>query len=204
MRHLATIRLMSEQEFLQFEAGSPVRHEYVQGHIFAMSGGTAAHNIITGNLFAALHQRLRGCPCRVYVNDMKVRIEEAQSFYYPDLMVSCEDFDRKSVFMSKPVLLIEVLSPGTAQTDRREKLVAYRKIASLSEYVLLHQDRQRFEVYRRESDGSWQFEMGEPGDDLILTSIGTEPVVISMDSIYEGCTPPDRVKESEELYCCEP
>lgn len=201
MRRLASIKSISEQEFLRLENESSTKHEFVQGYVFAMSGTTAAHNVIAGNLFAALHSVLRGSPCRAYMNDMKVRIEAAQSYYYPDLMVTCETFDRKSVFMSNPVLLVEVLSRGTAQIDRREKLIAYQKIESLSEYVLLHQDRQRFEMYRRGADGDWLILTGDSDDDLTFTSIGDGDLTISMSSIYEGCVPPHRVKEPEEEYC---
>lgn len=201
MRRLASVKPISEQEFLRLESESSIKHEFVQGHVFAMSGATAAHNVIAGNLFAALHSALRGSPCRAYMSDMKVRIAAAHSYYYPDLMVTCETFDRKSVFMSNPVLLVEVLSPGTAQIDRREKLIAYQKIESLVEYVLLHQDRQRFEMYRRGDDGDWLILTGESDDDLIFASVGSGELTIPMSSIYEGCVPPHRVKEQDEEYC---
>lgn len=200
MRNTATVKTMSEQEYLHSEAQAKLKHEFVQGHIFAMSGSTAAHNIISGNLFAALHSKLRGTPCQIYMHDMKVRIEAAQSYYYPDIMVTCEAFEGKSVFMSRPLLLIEVLSPGTVQIDRREKLVAYQKLASLKEYLLVHQDRQRFELYQRQNDTDWEVKVGAPGDDLVLTSLQCETVVLPMSSIYENCTPPGRIKEKEEDY----
>src|SRR5262249_26861704 len=112
---------LSVEEYLALEEKSKVRHEYVAGHIFAMAGANDAHNIISINVATILRPHLRRSGCRVYMVDMKVRVEAADTFYYPDVMVTCEPFAAKSVFKSRPVLLVEVLSLGTELVDRREK-----------------------------------------------------------------------------------
>lgn len=203
MRDRSEMRRISEQEYLSAEEGSSVRHEYVDGYVFAMSGATEAHNVICGNVFSFLHAHLLGAPCRAFMNDMKVRIEEAQTFYYPDIMITCEPYDAKSVSKSNPVVLIEVLSPSTAQIDRREKLIAYQKIASLKEYVILHQDRQRFDLYRRTPDGVWESFVFAPGQNLVLESLPGGHVLLPMSTIYQGCDPPGRVKECADSYSAE-
>jgi Uma2 family endonuclease len=119
---------VSEEEYLRLEAHSPVRHEYVNGEMFAMTGGTLRHNTIALNLAVALRNGLRAGPCRVYINDVRVRIEKTRSYYYPDLLVTCtkgtQPVDLAAVTVDDPVLLVEVLSQGTEAIDRREKLLS--------------------------------------------------------------------------------
>jgi len=196
----AKMRYMTEDEYLLAEEKATIRHEYVDGCVFAMSGATDAHNIICGNIFAFLHGHVRASGCRTYMNDMKVRIQSHKTYYYPDIMVSCEPFDAKSVFKNEPALLTEVLSPSTTQIDKREKLVAYQKIASLKEYVVVYQDRQKIEVYRRESDGNWELLLFSPGEDLVLESLPNGHLRLPFATIYEGYQPPHRVKEDESCY----
>src|SRR5262249_31741428 len=119
---------LTPEEYLKAECQSPLRHEYVDGQIFAMTGTTAAHNIIYGDLFAELHSHLGRGPCTVFMSDMKVRIDAANCFYYPDIMVTCQKLDGSAIFSTEPVFIAEVLSPSTEQIDRREKLLAYRQI----------------------------------------------------------------------------
>lgn len=191
---------MTEEEYLRVEATSRVRHEYVDGYVFAMSGATAAHNLICTNLLYVIYGHLGDGPCRAYVNDMKVKIESVRSYYYPDIMVSCEEFEAKSVFETSPVLLIEILSPSTAQIDRREKLIAYGKIESLKEYVIIYQDRQQVEVYRKEKSESWGLIELNVNDDLVLTSLPHGDLTIPFGTIYRGYNPPGLVKEEEGTY----
>ena len=194
------LRLMTEDEYLSFEESARLRHEYVCGHVFAMTGSTDAHNLICGNLFATIHAHLRGGTCRAYMNDMKVRLQSKQSYYYPDIMVSCESFESKSVFKEKPVLLIEVLSPSTKQIDLREKLVAYQGISSLKEYVVVHQDRQQIDVYRRIDNDNWEISILSREQGLILRSMPGDALSMSFDTIYGEYSPPSRVKEEEGEY----
>jgi Uma2 family endonuclease len=191
---------MTEEEYLLAEESASVRREYVDGHVFAMTGATDAHNLICGNVFALMHGYLRGTECRAYYNDMKVRIQSTTSFYYPDIMVSCEPFEAKNVFKSSPVLLLEVLSPSTKHIDRREKLVAYQKIASLREYVIVDQDRKKVEVYSRQLNREWEFTVVTGEQHLMLESLPNGPLSLSLSAIYEGYEPPSRVQESESSY----
>src|SRR5262249_43428283 len=135
-----------------------------------------------------------------YINDMKVKIESAKSFYYPDIMVSCEPFEAESVFKIRPVLLVEVLSHSTKQTDLREKLVAYQGIESLQEYVVVHQDRQQVDIYRRVSGKDWELIVFTPLHDVVLTALPGDHLRLPFRLIYEGYEPPARVKENESAY----
>ncbi|HTS54721.1 MAG TPA: Uma2 family endonuclease [Burkholderiales bacterium] len=147
---------VSEEEYLRLEAQSPTRHEYVNGEMFAMTGGTLRHNVIAGNVFAAL----RTTRCRAFMNDVRVRVQKHDAYYYPDVLVSCgpsmQSLDAESSTVEDPVLILEVLSANTEATDRREKLLAYRTLPSLAEYVLVSQDQARLEIHRRRGDIGWE------------------------------------------------
>lgn len=147
---------LSEEEYIQGELISDIRHEYVGGGVYAMVGASDRHGLITGNLFAALRPLVRGTPCQLFMTDMKVRLEPAgqTSFYYPDLLLSCDPEDRATYHRSRPCLIVEVLSAATERIDRREKLYAYTSIPSLQEYLLLSQDQTKAEIYRRNQ--GWQ------------------------------------------------
>ena len=178
---------VSEEEYLRLEAQSPIRHEYVNGEMFAMTGGTLRHNTIALNIASVLRGHLRSTQCRVFINDVRVRVDRAHSYYYPDLLVSCARgapaIDLNAVTVDDPVLVMEVLSASTEATDRREKLLAYRTLASLSEYVLVSQDEARIEIHRRRGDIGWErIEYSGP-ETVELTSIGLQ---IGMREIYEG------------------
>jgi Uma2 family endonuclease len=135
-------RLLTIDEYLAFEKDSPVRHEYVGGELVAMAGASDRHNRVAGNIYALLWPALRGGPCRIYMSDMKMQISDDQIFY-PDVMVTCDPEDNGEYIKKRPCLIIEVLSPSTASIDRREKLVAYRRIESLQAYIVLYQDQKR-------------------------------------------------------------
>jgi Uma2 family endonuclease len=178
---------VSEEEYLRLEAQSPIKHEYINGEMFAMTGGTLRHNTIALNVAAALRNHLRDTACRAFINDVRVRVERTHSYYYPDLLVSCargaQTMDLSAVTVEDPVLVIEVLSPTTEATDRREKLLAYRTLASLSEYVLISQDEARIEIHRRRGDIGWErIEYSGP-ETVELASVGLQ---IGMGEIYEG------------------
>jgi Uma2 family endonuclease len=178
---------VSEEEYLRLEAQSPIKHEYVNGEMFAMTGGTLRHNTIALNIAVALRSHLRDTPCRAFINDVRVRVEKTHSYYYPDLPVSCargaQTMDLSAVTVEDPVLVIEVLSPTTEATDRREKLLAYRTLSSLSEYVLISQDEARIEIHRRRGDIGWEkIEYSGP-ETVELASVGLQ---IGMREIYEG------------------
>jgi Uma2 family endonuclease len=177
------------EEYLKTEFESPTRREYVDGQVFAMTGATWSHNMISGNLFAALHAHLRGSGCSVAMSDMKVRIEAADCFYYPDVMVTCEPFVGSSVYNIAPAFIAEVLSPSTSQIDRREKLLAYKQIATLKEYMIVCQDRKRIELYQRDEGGHLVMSEYVGGDKLTLDSL-PEPFTFEVDLVYEGTGTP--------------
>jgi Uma2 family endonuclease len=180
------INLFTAEEYLQLEQTSEIRHEYFGGQVFAMSGGSKQHNIISGNIYSGLRSHLRGGSCNVFMADMKVRIELANQnkniFYYPDVIVSCDSQDKERFFLNYPCLIIEVLSPSTELIDKREKLVNYRTLESLQEYVLVSQDEIKVEVYRQDNQGNWLMQTLGKDDELRLDSIS---LILTMADIYE-------------------
>lgn len=198
MSESAALPYMTEDEYLNFENSSNRRHEYLDGQVFAMTGSTQAHNLICVNLLSRLHAHLQGSRCRCFINDVKVHVKAARSFYYPDLMVTCESFAASSVLVTSPVLIIEVLSPSTQQIDRREKLVAYRKIDSLQEYVLVHQRKMLVEIYRRSTQDNWHLFKLSSSDALLLESMPEKVLSIPVPEIYGGMDLPTLVKEGEQ------
>ena len=157
MAEIAHKPFISEEDYIQGELTSEIRHEYIGGETYAMVGASDRHGLIALNLATALRPHLRGTPCQLFASDMKVRVEVADqtAFYYPDLLLSCDPEDRETYFRSRPCLIVEVLSEATERIDRREKLLAYTQIPSLQEYLLLSQDRIAAELYRREA-GGWR------------------------------------------------
>ena len=153
--------VLSVEEYLRMEEESEVKHEYVNGRVFATGGTSRDHNRIAGNLFAALHGHIQGGPCEVFMADVKVRIEAAgdDAFYYPDVVVGCDPQDRNQLYLTKPSVIFEVLSRTTERIDRREKFFAYRQLPTLEAYVLIAQHERRVEIYRRSSD--WKVEILE-------------------------------------------
>jgi Uma2 family endonuclease len=148
--------LLSVAEYLQMERISLVKHEYINGAIYAMAGANDAHVTIVLNMAALLRNHIRGSGCRVYITDMKVRLETPNCFYYPDIMVTCNSRDREnSIYKCFPKLIVEVLSASTEAFDRGDKFADYQTLTSLEEYVLVNTRHQRVECFRRYGDGMW-------------------------------------------------
>lgn len=162
------VERISVDDYLRLEERGEQRHEYVNGVVYAMVGGTARHNMIATAISSALREHLRGTSCTVFMSDMKV--QGGDVFYYPDVMVVCEPVDPNSLFQTQPVLLVEVLSDSTESKDRLEKLVAYQSIPSVKEYVLVSQDKVSIDIYRRYED-AWRLESLRHGDTLTLGSV---------------------------------
>ena len=182
---LASSMNISIDEYLRSEECSAVRNEFVDGKVYAMSDSTDSHSCISGNIFSLLHTHFRGSGWRTYTSAMKVRIESANCFYYPDVIVSCEPFQPKSVFKLAPSLIVEVLSPSTAQIDMREKLIAYKLIESLAEYLIVYQDQQKVELHRRINGKSWSVRVIGPFEDIVLGASTGKPITISFAEIYD-------------------
>jgi len=181
------IEYITPDEYLRLEAQSPARLEYVAGAIYAMTGASIRHNLIAGSIYAALRNHLKASPCRVMIEGVKLHIARDNAFYYPDVMVSCdprlEKLSANDLVVDKPTVVVEVLSESTAGIDRREKMTAYRKLASLKEYVLVEQDARHVEVFRRSGDVGWEQAILDAGDVLELASLEFR---LPLDEIYDG------------------
>lgn len=168
---LETQGSISVDDYIEGEQRSEIRHEYIGGQVYAMSGGSEAHNAICLNLASAIRHHLRGNPCKVFMADMKLSLNIAEDdvFYYPDLLVTCDPADNEKYFKTKPVALVEVLSPSTERLDRREKFLSYIALPTLREYVMIAQDKMAVTLFRKETD--WKAEHLRAGDHLNLPSI---------------------------------
>ncbi|MEK6302663.1 MAG: Uma2 family endonuclease [Acidobacteriota bacterium] len=174
---------MTVAEYLESEKDGTVRHEYLDGEVYAMSGASKRHNRIANNLNIHLDTRLRGGPCQVFIVDVKVFIEALNFFYYPDIVVACDPADDDDYIVKRPVLVVEVESPSTVAIDRREKLMAYRKVESLREYLRLSQDSISAEIHRRDDNGDWWSEQVAADQELRLESVGLR---VALSALYEG------------------
>jgi len=155
---LAENLYISPQEYLEGEPLAEIKHEYIDGEVYAMAGASDAHVTVAGNAFASLKTHLRGSNCRTYISDMKVRIGEDNAFFYPDVMVCCEpsDLEEEQNYLKKsPKLIIEVLSPSTESKDRGEKFILYRQLPSLEEYILIDPRKHYVEHYKRLENEQW-------------------------------------------------
>lgn len=177
---------LSIPDYLQGEQHSPIRHEYLNGEIFAMTGRSEAHNRIAGNLYAALLSHLRGSGCKTFIADMKVQIQNAVNrsdiFYDPDVMVTCDPQDQQRYYKTHPCLIVEVLSPSTEKLDRREKRLNYQTLPSLQDYLLIRQDRAEVELYHPDDAGFWRPQRFTAGDILPLKSVNVE---LAVSEIYD-------------------
>lgn len=163
---------MSAEDFLPWESTEPVKHEFVRGEVFAMAGAEERHVTTAGNVFVALRTHLRGTPCRTFIADMKLRVEAADAFFYPDVMVTCSATDTDPLVKREPVLVVEVLSPSTAAFDRGDKFAAYRTLASLREVLLADPATRRCDLYRKGDDGLWVLHPSAPDEPVVLASVG--------------------------------
>lgn len=172
------------ESYLAWEADQAERHYYYRGEIFAMVGVRQVHAHVSGNLFAALKTALRGTPCRAFVADMKLLVQQADAVFYPDVMVSCDPRDRATpLYLAYPKLVVEVLSESTAAFDRGRKFAACRLIDTLEEYVLVDIEFRRVEVFRKNPDGLWVLYEFVGEQVLELTSVG---VSVTAETLYEN------------------
>lgn len=175
----------SIDDYMAWEAEQPERHEYLGGEVFAMTGARDTHNTIAGNIFASLRASLRGGPCRVFIADMKLRVDAADAAFYPDVMVTCDARDKgpaADLAKRHPSLIVEVLSESTAAYDRGIKFEHYRNIDTLQEYLLVEQDRRHVDLFRRGADGRWVL---ESFTDSIELNILATPLTLELTTIYE-------------------
>ena len=168
-------------DYLAWETTQDTRSEFIDGQVFAMAGGTLAHNAATGAVFATLRQHLKGTPCRAFVSDVRVQVQASNSYFYPDVMVGClpaELADPKTLALTQPTLIVEVLSPSTTAFDRGGKFAHYRLLDSLQEYMLIDPDTAQVDVFRRNAANRWElYPSAGPDATVELVSVGWQGLV---------------------------
>ncbi len=178
------------EAYLEYEASSNAKHEFIDGDIYAMAGGTIEHAIIAVNVSSSLSLQLRGSPCVVASSDLKVRVRATGVTTYPDVTVifgpAERDPESRDVVLN-PTLVVEVLSDSTEDWDRGEKLDNYKKIPSIGACVIVSHRQRRVEVVRRGADDTWTTEVAGPGQTLALDPI---PCSLSVDEVYRNVTTP--------------
>ena len=166
----------SFEDYLAIEREQDSRNEYVDGQVYAMTGAKENHKLIVTNLIVAIGNQLKGRACRVYANDMKVRIDLADASTYPDVLAlggERQFHDQRRDIICNPSLIVEVLSPSPEAHDRRQRhLALYRRLPSLQDYLLISQDRMAAELYTRQADGRW-----------LMSGFDQEQQVIRLDSV---------------------
>jgi Uma2 family endonuclease len=172
-------------EYRRFEESTDAKHEYIDGEILAMAGGTPEHAALAAAVIAELSRQLAGGPCTTFSSDLRVRVRATGLATYPDATVICGDLERDPEdphAALNPSVLVEILSDSTAAYDAGEKFAHYRQIPRLREYVLVSHQERRLEVRRRDPDGAWQAFEASHGDAVQLASIGA---VLSVDAVYD-------------------
>lgn len=190
MSQLRKLQLLSEEEYLATEDLSDVRHEYVDGQIFAMSGANERYNRIAVNVAFRLRAAARGSRCGVFISDMRLHIRERRIYYYPDVMLTCDEADDQELYKERPCLAAEVLSASTESVERREKLSVYRSIPSLRYILLIRSSYADVEYYCRNEAGEWETAKLED-DQLIGIECGSYRASLSLIDIYEDVVFPD-------------
>jgi Uma2 family endonuclease len=182
----SSVTKLTEQEYLALDRAAEIRSEFLDGEMFAMSGGSSRHVFLHANLLAEMHAALRGGQCRVGGPDFRVRVSATGMYAYPDLVVICGKLllaDAHQDILLNPAIIFEILSPSTEKYDRGSKFQHYRTIESLREYVLVDQNQVQIEQYVRQPDNTWTFRDYQGLDaKLKLDSIG---VTLPLQRIYD-------------------
>lgn len=182
MPALARSTPLTPDEYLALEAECDVRHEYINGEMVAMAGGTDWHNAIVFNAAVQLQPLTRPRDCRVLRESVKLRVERANAYFYPDVFVSCDKRDEQDRLVKRHAsLIIEVLSPSTEVIDRTSKFTAYRKLDSLLAYVLIETAYRRVEVYERQDHPFWRWSSFVAGE---VARIDTLDLALAVDDLY--------------------
>ena len=177
----AAVPSMTVEEYFRFEESSRIKHEYVAGDVYAMSGATVRHDRIATNVLVRLSLVARPGPCDVFSSDMRVEVARDR-YYHPDVTVVCAPTAESDIVARNPCVVVEVTSPSTARIDRGEKLDAYRRVASLRAYLIVDHRRRRVERHWRDTADEWQRE------DLVTEGRVPIPclnVELTLDEIYE-------------------
>lgn len=179
---------MTAAEFLAWDATQTIKREFVRGEVFAMAGGEDRNATVALNVAIALRQHLRGTPCRVYGSDVKLRVEAADCFFYPDVMVTCSATDLQDRLIKRePCLVVEILSPSTAAYDRGAKFADYRQLPALQEYLLVDVSALRCDLFRRGADGLWVLHPSGPDEAVQLASVDLR---LTPEALWADLEPP--------------
>ena len=174
---------LTPEEYFVWEEQQLLRHEYLNGEIYAMSGGTQNHGRIASNIIFIVKGHLRGSGCQVGNSDCRVNIVETKDYVYPDVSVTCDERDRTAIqAIQYPCLIVEVLSPSTASYDRGDKFRLYRRNPSLQDYVLVDAEKIAIDLYRKNDRGNWEIFNYQSGDNIELRSIDLS---FPIESVYE-------------------
>ncbi len=165
--------LISEEDYLQGELIADLKHELIDGEVYAMAGANENHNLLAGNLFAEFKNQLKGTPCKTFIADMKVKV--AHDFFYPDVMVVCQKDDELEYYQQSPVVIVEVLSKSTRRFDQTAKRLKYQTLPTLEEYVLIEQAIGEIQVFRKKDH--WQSFYYYLGDTITFDSIDVSVLV---------------------------
>ncbi len=180
------VQRMTLAEFTQWEHAQEKKYEFYEGEVFemyAMGGARREHNAVAGNVYALLKSHLRNTPCRAYVADMQVQVTASGNSFYPDVVVSCEaEALNAELTLTQPKVIVEVLSPTTANYDRSEKFNQYRLMPSLMEYVLIDPGLKTIDIYRRQPSGDWLLAVADGEIGLILPTLNFSA---SRDDVFE-------------------
>jgi Uma2 family endonuclease len=185
-------RPLTVEEYLRFEETALVKHEYVYGTVYAMSGTRIRHNLIVSNIHLRLWNASRGGSCMAIREDVKLQVSD-EVIYYPDVVLVCTPQDEDAAVVTDACLVVEVTSASTAATDRREKLVNYKKLPSLRAYLIVDHRRRRVERHWRDDTGEWRQAAVTGGEPIPLPCVDLS---LTLDEIYEGVRVPD-VSEPE-------
>ena len=186
-------RLLTFEEYFEFEQSSPLRHEFVAGEVYAMEGASRRHSLIVSNIQARIHTAAGDGPCQVFAQGFMLRV--GNNAYFPDVMVGCSANDTEEYWAREPCLLVEVTSPSTARIDRTNKLQDYRSIASLKAYLIVEQAWRRVVRHWCDESGAWQQE-DLRGDGTLL--LPCPELVLTFNQVYQGLAPLT-VREMEAL-----
>lgn len=178
---------ISLQAYIEWENAQVEKHEFYKGEVFAMVGGRRVHGRVVGNIARELGVRLKGSPCQVFAESMKVQIGD-DTVLYPDVFVTCDRADLATdLIFRAPTLVIEVLSPSSQSYDRSQKFALYRRIPSLREYILVDPDTRRVDGFRRDEQGQWVLHDMSDGDALEAASVGAS---VPLAEVFDGVDPP--------------
>ena len=175
----------TETEYLAVENDGESRHEYVDGQIYAMAGASDKHNRVTMNIGFHLRRQTRGTRCTTYLSDMKLRMEGGRYFYYPDVMLCCDPDDNiGGYYREQPCIIVEVASPATVNTDRREKLLNYQRIPSLNYYLLVSPEHVQVDYYQRNANNQWE-QASLDSHEVLEIRCSESTLQLTLEDIYE-------------------